>query len=219
MFDTLKWGMAYICPRGIGATEWSGSEKAQTQRLRRFYLLGQTVDGMRVWDIRRALQSLRAIGGLGETKLWVQAHRDMAVDALYASIFEENITRLDLHDLPPTHTRPVQHSASPPAAQLTASNDSQPPTTPAPPAHASRAPRALWPASPHPWRPGRPAARRPTPRTAPGGPAARRGPGGRGGGRSAGGWRAARRGRAPPPGAGPAPAAPYAPAAPPPPQP
>lgn len=118
MFETFKWGMAYICPRGIGATEWSGSEKAQTQRLRRFYLLGQTVDGMRVWDIRRAVQSLRAIGGLGETKLWVQAHRDMAVDALYASIFEENITRLDLHDLPATHNGTVKDSASAAAPML-----------------------------------------------------------------------------------------------------
>jgi len=118
MFTTFKWGMAYVCPRGVGATAWEGSEKAQTQRLRRFYLLGQTVDGMRVWDIRRALQSLRAIGGLGETKLWVQAHRDMAVDALYASIFEDGISRLDLHDMPVTHNGTVKDSASAAAPML-----------------------------------------------------------------------------------------------------
>ena len=107
MFTHFKWGMAYICPRGVGPTAWTGSTKVQTQRLRRFYLLGQTLDGMRVWDIRRTLQTIRAIPGFGETPLWIQAHRDMAVDALYASLFEDNIKRLDLHDMPLTHNGTV----------------------------------------------------------------------------------------------------------------
>lgn len=107
MFTNFKWGMAYICPRGVGPTAWSGSPKAQTQRLRRFYLLGQTLDGMRVWDICRTLQTIRAIPGFEETPLWIQAHRDMAVDSLYASLFEDNIKRLDLHDMPSTHNGSV----------------------------------------------------------------------------------------------------------------
>lgn len=107
MFTNFKWGMAYVCPRGVGPTAWTGSPKAQTHRLRRFYLLGQTLDGMRVWDIRRTLQTIRAIPGLQETPLWIQAHRDMAVDSLYASLFEDNIKRLDLHDMPLTHNGSV----------------------------------------------------------------------------------------------------------------
>lgn len=107
MFESFKWGMAYICPRGVGPTAWTGSEKAQTQRLRRFYLLGQTLDGMRVWDIRRTVQTIRAIPGFEETSLWIQAHRDMAVDSLYASLFEDNVKRLDLHDMPLTHNGTV----------------------------------------------------------------------------------------------------------------
>ena len=103
MFTTFKWGMAYLCPRGIGPTEWSGSEKAQTQRLRRFYLAGQTLDSMRVWDIRRTVQGIRQIAGLEKTPLWLQGHRDMAVNALYASLFEDGITRLDLHDMQAGH--------------------------------------------------------------------------------------------------------------------
>lgn len=103
MFKNFKWGMAYLCPRGIGPTEWSGSDKAQTHRLRRFYLLGQTIDSMRVWDIRRAVQGIKQVEGLAQTPLWIQAHRDMAADALYASLFEEGITRLDLHDMPASH--------------------------------------------------------------------------------------------------------------------
>src|SRR6185436_17699381 len=48
--------LAYVAPRGVGLTAWSGDEKRQTQIRRRFMLLGQTLDGMRVWDIRRAVQ-------------------------------------------------------------------------------------------------------------------------------------------------------------------
>lgn len=118
MLTHFKWGMAYVCPRGVGPTAWTGSPKAQTQRLRRFYLLGQTLDGMRTWDIRRALQSIRAIPGFQETPLWIQAHRDMAVDSLYASLFEDNITRLDLHDLPLTHNGTVDGDAKDVGAPL-----------------------------------------------------------------------------------------------------
>ncbi len=103
MFETFKWGMAYVCPRGIGPTEWTGSPKAQTQRLRRFYLLGQTVDSMRVWDIRRAVQGLKQIPGLEKSPLWLQGHRDMAVNCLYAALFEDGITRVDMHDVPTSH--------------------------------------------------------------------------------------------------------------------
>jgi dienelactone hydrolase len=103
MFETFKWGMAYLAPRGVGPTEWTGSEKAQTQRLRRFYLLGQTADSMRAWDIRRAVQAVKQIAGLEKKPLWIQGQRDMAVNALYASLFEDGITRLDLHELPTSH--------------------------------------------------------------------------------------------------------------------
>jgi hypothetical protein len=103
MFESFKWGMAYVCPRGIGSTEWTGSEKEQTHRLRRFYLLGQTVDSMRVWDIRRSVQALKQISGMEKKPLWIQAHRDMAANAVYASLFEEGISRLDLHEMPNSH--------------------------------------------------------------------------------------------------------------------
>lgn len=103
MFEAFKWAMAYVCPRGVGFTAWSGSDRAQNQRLRRFYLLGQTADAMQVFDIRRSVQALRQIPGFGETKLWLNGRRTMAANALYASLFEDGITRIDLHDLPASH--------------------------------------------------------------------------------------------------------------------
>lgn len=66
-------------------------------------LLGQTLDGMRVWDIRRAIQACRGLPGLGARPLWLEAGGVMAGNAVYASLFEPGIARLDLHDLPATH--------------------------------------------------------------------------------------------------------------------
>jgi dienelactone hydrolase len=126
MFASFQWGMAYLAPRGVGPTEWTGSDKAQTQRLRRFYLAGQTLDSMQVWDIRRTIQGLRRIEGLDKTALWLQGHRDMAANALYASLFEDGIVRLDLHDLPTTHMQGpaylnvLRHLDLPQAAALAA---------------------------------------------------------------------------------------------------
>jgi hypothetical protein len=67
-------------------------------------LLGQTLDGMRVWDVRRALRGLRAVDGYEQVPIWCQAEREMSGIALYATLFERNIVkRLDLYDLPQSH--------------------------------------------------------------------------------------------------------------------
>jgi dienelactone hydrolase len=133
MFATFKWGMAYVCPRDVGPTEWdqpiadptdkkaiASAEKAHVQRLRRFYLLGQTLEGQQVWDVRFAIRALRTIEGLGETKLWLQASRAQAANALMASLFEDKITRLDLHELPHSLMPKSEGDASPLSAGLPA---------------------------------------------------------------------------------------------------
>lgn len=117
MFKNFKWGMVYMCPRGVGTGAWDLAEKPadkkaaaatdrdHIQRLRRFYLLGQTLDGQQVWDIRCAIQSLQKMPGMQKPKLWIQASRTQAGNALYASLFEDGISRLDLHELPHTHAQ------------------------------------------------------------------------------------------------------------------
>ncbi len=95
--------LAYVAPRGVGPTTWDLSEKKQTQHQRRFYLLGQTLDGMRVWDVRRAIQAVRSLGFIGSAPLALHSQRTAAGVALYAALFEPNLCRLDLHDLPRTH--------------------------------------------------------------------------------------------------------------------
>jgi cephalosporin-C deacetylase-like acetyl esterase len=99
MYASQKWAMAYVAPRGVGPTAWTGTEKQQAQRLRRFYLIGQTLDGMQTWDVRRAIAALRETD-YAKPPLWLQAEGVMAGNALNASLFEDGIARLDLHNLP-----------------------------------------------------------------------------------------------------------------------
>ena len=66
-------------------------------------LVGQTLDGMRVWDIRRGIQACGRVAGIESLPLWMQAKRDMAVNALYAAVFEQKIERADLWRLPQSH--------------------------------------------------------------------------------------------------------------------
>ena len=103
MFASFNWAMVWLAPRGIGPTAWDQSERKQIQHRRRFLLLGQTLDGMRVWDVRRGIQALRADSGMQEVPLWLQSEGIMAGVTLYASLMEPDITRLDLYSLPVSH--------------------------------------------------------------------------------------------------------------------
>lgn len=103
MHKAQKWGMLYLPPRGIGPTAWTNDTKEATHIRRRFALLGTTIDAMRIWDIRRAVQTLREMDNGNTPDLWMQSSGVMAGNALYASLFEPNITRLDLHALNSSH--------------------------------------------------------------------------------------------------------------------
>ena len=95
--------LAYVAPRGIGLTAWNPDERKQTQIRRRFMLLGQTLDGMRVWDVRRAIQALRRVDWLDDAPVALTAQHRMAGIVLYASLFEPDIDRIDLRHLPDSH--------------------------------------------------------------------------------------------------------------------
>ena len=66
-------------------------------------LLGQTLDGMRVWDIRRAIQAIHFVRGGDPAKAGLRANGAMAADALYAALFEPTVSVLDLVNLPKSH--------------------------------------------------------------------------------------------------------------------
>lgn len=95
--------IAWLAPRGVGPTAWSADAKKQTHILRRFALLGQTLDGMRAWDVRQGIAALESIPELKSLSLTLRAERRMAGVALYASLFEPAVRRLDLLELPHSH--------------------------------------------------------------------------------------------------------------------
>jgi len=103
---TQKVQFAAIAPRGIGPTKWADAGTSiDIQMKRRFALIGQTLDGQRVWDVRRAVAVLNA-----EVKAPMTLHgeRDAAGIALYAGLFEPSVAAFDLWHLPPSHrTGPI----------------------------------------------------------------------------------------------------------------
>ena len=103
MFASNKWAMAYLAPRGVGPNAWTGSDKVQTHRLRRFNLLGETLQSGQVYDIRRALQALQKLPRNQNTKFWMAGEGEMGINTLYASLFEKGIERIDLTKPPLSH--------------------------------------------------------------------------------------------------------------------
>jgi hypothetical protein len=108
--ETPKDGELWLAihPRGLGPDAWSGDARKQTHLRRRFMLLGQTVDGMRVWDIRQTVRALNQAKAWRGAPLTVEAHGFMAVNALYAAAFLPSETAqrslaLELHSLPASH--------------------------------------------------------------------------------------------------------------------
>jgi dienelactone hydrolase len=95
--------MAWLAPRGFGLTRWSGEVRTETQIRRRFMLLGQTLEAMRVHDVCRAVGALRSLPDWREVPLTVSASDDLACDALYAALFEPAVHQLRLHRLSPSH--------------------------------------------------------------------------------------------------------------------
>jgi dienelactone hydrolase len=95
---------AAIAPRGIGVTRWAEEGSFEdTMIRRRFALLGQTLDGQRVWDVRRSIQALQTQGDLARARLTIQGEREAAGIALYAGLFEPAVAGFDLWHLPKTH--------------------------------------------------------------------------------------------------------------------
>ncbi|MCA9263896.1 MAG: acetylxylan esterase [Planctomycetales bacterium] len=92
---------AWVIPRGIGPTDWTADDRERTHIRRRFQLIGQTLDGMRVWDVRRGLAALRSLADIGDATSLIGSG-PMAGVALYASLYSDPID-IELHHLPRSH--------------------------------------------------------------------------------------------------------------------
>lgn len=93
-----------VVPRGVGPTKWADAGSvADTQIRRRFPLLGQTLDGQRVWDVRRALAAVRSLPDLTSAPVTLTGEREAAGIAVFAGVFEPSVAGFNLTDLPPSH--------------------------------------------------------------------------------------------------------------------
>ena len=97
---TRKMALAFVAPRMVEPSKWLSDPKKSNHVRRRFMLLGQTLDSMRVWDIRRAAQAVKALPEFAKTPLYVHASGQMGVNAAYAALFEPEIQKLKLDSLP-----------------------------------------------------------------------------------------------------------------------
>jgi dienelactone hydrolase len=99
-----RWAYAAVAPRGVGPTKWAepGSRDDVLAR-RRFALVGQTLDGQRVWDTRRAIAALRTLPDMKVPALTLHGEGEAAGLALYAVLFEPTVSTLDLWHPPPSH--------------------------------------------------------------------------------------------------------------------
>lgn len=102
-FKKPDWATGNYYVHGTGPTVWDQSPKKQTQHRRRFYLLGQTLEGQQVYDVRRAIQALHTVPELKDSKITLAADGPMAGIVLYAALFEPSVDRVVLKGLPRSH--------------------------------------------------------------------------------------------------------------------
>ena len=90
----------FFAPRGVGITAMSRDPRHVNQVRRRFMLLGQTLPGMQVWDLRRAVQALRALDGMAALPFHLEASAEMTEVATFAAVFEPGLLDLSLNHPP-----------------------------------------------------------------------------------------------------------------------
>jgi dienelactone hydrolase len=103
VMQARKQAMAFFAPRGVEPSKLLSDPKKADQIRRRYMLLGQTLDGMRVWDIRCAARALKALPEFKQTPLHIRAEGQMAVNAAYAALLQPEIGKLKLGEVPASH--------------------------------------------------------------------------------------------------------------------
>lgn len=88
----------FFAPRGVVDEPPDPKAKDFIQQRRRYMLLGQTLDSMRVWDIRQAIQAVQK-SARGKS-IQLRARGSMAVNTLYAALGHEGVKSLELTGLP-----------------------------------------------------------------------------------------------------------------------
>ena len=94
-------------PRGVGPTRWTETSKVGNHIQRRFMLLGQTADGMRIFDIRRCLQAIGEVPQYQKLPIAASGRGVAAAWLLFASLQSPSLTEVRLEDLPTTNREAI----------------------------------------------------------------------------------------------------------------
>jgi len=91
-----------VYPRGVGVVGWDKSFWKDT--LRNAMHVGHTVDSMRLYDVLRALQVLRAQPAVDPARIMVMGRGVSAGLAIYAGILDPQVHQVMVIDPPASHT-------------------------------------------------------------------------------------------------------------------
>ena len=83
-------------PRGYGLASLTDDERYITQVRRRFMLLGQTLAGMQVWDVRRCLQVVRSFSSYDQMPIELWGCGEMASIIALAALYEPKIAQINV---------------------------------------------------------------------------------------------------------------------------
>ena len=83
-------------PRGYGLASLTDDERYITQVRRRFMLLGQTLAGMQVWDVRRCLQVVRSFSSYDQVPIELWGCGEMASIIALAALYEPKIAQINV---------------------------------------------------------------------------------------------------------------------------
>lgn len=89
--------------RGAGPAKFSGNAFKQAQIRKRFHLLGQSLQSMQTWDLRRAITAVQQQVNAKDLPLELSADGITAGMLLYASLFSKQALQLNLNHLPQSH--------------------------------------------------------------------------------------------------------------------
>lgn len=103
MLKRFPWALVYVAPRGVGPSAWTVDERDNIQIRRKFYLLGQTLNGMQILDAQRGVEAAQKIFSETSPRMWLQGQGEAAGLALYTAIFSDGVDRVDLHGLNASH--------------------------------------------------------------------------------------------------------------------
>ena len=90
-----------VYPRGVGEVGWNKS--FWKSALRNAMHTGQTVDSLRLWDVLRAVEYLRAHPEVDPDRITVAGSGESGIIALYSALLDETIEQVLLLDPPESH--------------------------------------------------------------------------------------------------------------------